>query len=342
MEEYTGRSLTYEDQAVKILLVDDREENLIAMRKTLAPLKLEIITAISGNDALKLLLKQDFAVVLLDVMMPDINGFEVAALMHANDLTKYIPIIFITAINKSEQNYIQAMEAGAIDYLYKPIDPLVLLTKVKVFVDLYVIRQRLEKTIVKMNEFQTQLQEYNIKLKQLAEEDILTKTSNRRHFEDEIVGLLAQSQESGQNIILFFIDVDNFKNINDTYGHRTGDLVLRILADRMKQLSDMPEITSDGINLDIIARVGGDEFAIVAHRLNDLVQNVEIIAQYILKLTNAPFECDGSKIKVCISIGVAIYPHAGNTLTDLMRCADIALYQSKAAGKNTFRIYGAV
>lgn len=119
----------------KILIVDDREENLIAMKKTLAPLKLDIRTANSGNEALKIMLAEDFAVVLLDVMMPDMNGFEVAALMHDNDTTKHLPIIFITAINKSDDYYIKGMEAGAIDYLYKPIDPIVLLSKVRVFVD---------------------------------------------------------------------------------------------------------------------------------------------------------------------------------------------------------------
>jgi diguanylate cyclase (GGDEF)-like protein len=331
---------TYEDDnKIKILLVDDKIENLIAMKKTLSPLKLDLVTTQSGNEGLKLMLANDFAVVLLDVMMPDINGFEVAALMHENDQTKYIPIIFITAINKSDQNYIQGMEAGAIDFLYKPIDPVILLSKVRVFIDLYSVRNKLEKTILKLNDFQSQLQLTNLKLKQLSEEDALTKVSNRRHFENETLRLMDVFKNEGNQMALFFLDVDNFKNINDTYGHRSGDLVLQILTERIKSLAILPSIINANLHPKIIARLGGDEFAIVLAGDINSINNTEIFAKELLKVSAQNFVCEDKLIPVTISIGIACYPLSGDSLTELMRAADIALYQSKTAGKNTYSIF---
>src|SRR5687768_761418 len=99
-----------EDSQTKILLVDDKVENLMALEKTLAPLQLTIYKATSGNEALKLMLHHHFAVVLLDIMMPVMNGIEVAKLMRQNDLTEHVPIIFLTAMDESEQHYIEGME----------------------------------------------------------------------------------------------------------------------------------------------------------------------------------------------------------------------------------------
>ncbi|HSX20294.1 MAG TPA: diguanylate cyclase [Gammaproteobacteria bacterium] len=314
----------------KILLVDDKRENLIAMQKTLAPLKLNIITAQSGNEALKLMLMHEFAVVLLDVMMPDMNGFEVADLMHENDATKNMPIIFITAINKSEQYYIKGMEAGAIDYLYKPVDPTILLSKVRIFVDLYTARNKLEKTIAELNSFQEQLKETNLQLKQLSEVDALTSVSNRRHFQTELSNLLETAKQNNATIWLFFIDVDDFKTINDTYGHRVGDLVLITLTERVKKVSDTIKIT---------ARLGGDEFAAVIYDKSRDQGTIETIAKQMLQAMQAPFVCDNVNLQVSISIGITDYPAAGITVTDLLRTADLALYKAKGSGKNNYAVF---
>jgi len=313
----------------KILLVDDKQENLIAMRKTLEPLKLEIITALSGNEALKLMLQHDFAVALLDVMMPIMNGFEVAELMHENDVTKHIPIIFVTAINKSDQNFIKGMEVGAIDFLYKPIDPVILLSKVRVFVDLYTMRAELETVIEELHEFHKQLEINNAQLKALSEEDMLTKAANRRHFENEMQRLMDKYKTNDQHLGLFFIDVDDFKSINDSFGHRVGDLVLIELVERIKKLN---------LNIEIIARLGGDEFALIIADLAYEPDKSESIAKLILNVIQIPFDCEGNQITTGVSIGIANYPEDGSNLTDLLRAADLALYSAKNAGKNTFFI----
>ena len=128
------------NDTVKILIVDDRPENLHAMQITLAPLGVEMLTANSGNEALALMLRHEFALVLLDVQMPGMDGFETATLMQNNQATRGVPIIFVTAINKDQQHVFKGYETGAVDYLFKPVDADILLSKVKVFINLHQAR----------------------------------------------------------------------------------------------------------------------------------------------------------------------------------------------------------
>ena len=124
------------DQRPKILLVDDREENLFALEALLDDSGGEIYRATSGNEALAIMLKHHMALVLLDVQMPGMDGFEVAELMRGNARTREIPIIFVTAINKDQKHVFRGYESGGVDYLFKPIDPLILTSKVSIFLDL--------------------------------------------------------------------------------------------------------------------------------------------------------------------------------------------------------------
>lgn len=131
-----------------ILIVDDRKENLLATEKVLRSLSANIFKASSGNEGLSLMLRHKFAVVLLDVQMPEMDGFEVATLMQEQESLRSIPIIFVTAISKEEKYATQAAEIGAVDYIFKPINPEILKSKVKVYLDLYVQREH----ILKLNE----------------------------------------------------------------------------------------------------------------------------------------------------------------------------------------------
>ena len=127
----------------KILLVDDRWENLLATEKVLRPLPADIFKATSGNEALSLVLRHDFAIVLLDVQMPEMDGFETAMLMQEHESMANVPIIFVTAISKEEKYASKAAEIGAVDYIFKPINPDILKSKVKVYLDLYVQREQI-------------------------------------------------------------------------------------------------------------------------------------------------------------------------------------------------------
>lgn len=132
----------------KVLMVDDRSENLLALELLLEDFEAELVKANTGDEALSLLLDQEFALVLLDVQMPGMDGYEMAELMRQSERTKHVPIIFVTAINMTDQHVFKGYEAGAVDYLFKPIVPEILRSKVAVFVDLYrqraIIQEQLE------------------------------------------------------------------------------------------------------------------------------------------------------------------------------------------------------
>jgi response regulator RpfG family c-di-GMP phosphodiesterase len=159
-----------EREKVNLLLVDDRKENLIAMEALLESPDLRIIKAESGNQALGLMLEFDFALVLLDVQMPEMDGFEVAELMRKKEKTRHIPIIFITAINKEEKYVFKGYEMGAVDYLFKPIDPTVLKSKVNVFLELHRKKNEMERLINEKNEYIVELHQLNKKIQEQQKE----------------------------------------------------------------------------------------------------------------------------------------------------------------------------
>jgi two-component system cell cycle response regulator len=159
-----------ERDKVNILLVDDRKENLIALEALLESPDLRIIKAESGNQALGLMLEFDFALVLLDVQMPEMDGFEVAELMRKKEKTRQIPIIFITAINKEEKYVFKGYETGGVDYLFKPIDPTILKSKVHVFLELHRKKMEMERLINEKNDYILELHQLNKKIQEQQKE----------------------------------------------------------------------------------------------------------------------------------------------------------------------------
>jgi len=192
-----------------ILIVDDTKANLISLEAILEGENLNIVAASNGNDALKTLLKQKIDIVLLDVQMPGMNGFEVAELMRANNKTKDIPIIFITAINKEEEYIFKGYELGAVDYLYKPISNEILKSKVKVFVKLNEQTKIIEEKTKTLEEKIIQLELVEKKLNHLIRIDELTGVFNRRAF-GEIVELeWARTIRSNGFFSALMIDIEN-------------------------------------------------------------------------------------------------------------------------------------
>ena len=153
--------------SVDILLVDDRPENLLALESLLESPELNIVKATSGNEALGLMLEYDFALVLLDVQMPGMDGFETAELMRGTEKTRQVPIIFVTAISKEKQHVFKGYEAGAVDYLFKPIVPEFLKTKVKVFRDLFQQRKTIQNQLREIESKNVLLQKRLDEIKQL-------------------------------------------------------------------------------------------------------------------------------------------------------------------------------
>jgi len=152
------------EDAPKILIVDDRKENLLSMEMHFEKMPLNIIKATSGNEALVKILEHDFAAVLMDVQMPGMDGFEAAALIRSNKKTAHIPIIFVTAISKEEKHVFKGYQAGAVDYIFKPLDPEILKAKVKIFLDLYNQKKQIEKTNAQLLLTNIELEKANHKI----------------------------------------------------------------------------------------------------------------------------------------------------------------------------------
>ncbi len=281
-----------------ILVVDDAVSNIDML---LAILKdYDVIPVTSGEEAISLLDEEIVDMILLDIMMPVMDGFEVCLNLKANDATKEIPVIFITARDDVE-SIEKAYDVGGVDYVTKPFRARELLARVKTHLHLREVIHRLD---------------------YLATHDSLTGLYNRRKFFE-----LAQQRHNAEKDRVFavMIDIDHFKRINDCHGHHTGDLVLKAITKSIRDL--MPEDS-------ILGRVGGEEFAalINAYSLDEVKQLIEKIRITVSELIVSIG--DGANLSCTISSGVAQTGEGRNSLDDLLKKADDALYEAKGTGRN--------
>jgi len=238
--------------------------------------------------------------VLLDVMMPSVSGFEVCRLIRATPRWQDMPIVFLTAETELEAR-LAAFDAGGDDYLPKPVATVELLTRVRVRLD----RARL--------------------LRERADKDMLSGLLLRRAFMEQVNGLIAEAARHGFTFTIALLDVDKFKSINDTYGHLAGDRVLAHLGQLLKRRFRVE---------DIRGRWGGEEF-IVALRHEGEKTTEGALARLLDELRNMQFEGDhGEKFGVTFTAGLATYPNDGDTLEALVKTADVRLYAGKDAGRN--------
>ena len=306
----------------KILIVDDANINIVAMTLLLKNVKATIITASSGGEALEIARNEDgLALMLLDVEMPEMDGFEVSRAMQKEDRTRSIPIIFITA-HQDSAHIERAYLSGAVDFLQKPVRKTALLSKVRVFLDLWRLRSGLEQEIV-----QRKLAEQRVE--HLAVHDPLTNLYNRRGLYEQLNQLISRSQRNHYSSVVIFIDLDGFKSINDEFGHESGDVLLKQISESYKKIVRQT---------DTIARIGGDEFVILMTDISESNALIIKVEQFIAA-TSAPVNLDGRIASVSASIGIALYPDHGSDTETLLDHADQAMYQAKNGGKNTFRFF---
>lgn len=306
-----------------ILLVDDRPENLLVLESILDNADVELVKSLSGNEALSLVLERDFALVLLDVQMPEMDGFEVAELMRKHPKTKHIPIIFISAISRDKKHIFKGYETGAVDYLLKPIDADILLGKVRVFCELDVQRKVI----------QNQLREITILNEQLryaATHDALTGLLNRRAIVNLLDKEINRARRNNFVISVIMVDLDHFKKVNDTCGHTAGDCVLKHVASIL---------CSSNRNYDTTARYGGEEFLIVVPECAR--SNTFTLAERIrLDIAAKPAVFLDHEIPLSASFGIADSEVVTELTSDrLVHCADQALYEAKNGGRNRSVIY---
>ena len=320
----------------KILIVDDTPANLIALNALLKKVDAEVIKANSGNEALSLVLENDFALFLLDVQMPGMDGYELADILLGEYKTKEIPIIFITAALRDETHRLKGYSHGAIDYIEKPINENILLAKVRILLKIWKKNHELslafEEIAKKNNELQAEIAErkrMQDQLDRMAMYDALTNLPNRLLLKKEATKLISAAKRYHHQVAFMFLDLDGFKAINDNNGHNAGDIVLIEMALHMQ------EVVRD---IDTVARFGGDEFIIVLPDCN-AKPGIESVAKRVINAINKPLESVKINQKLGVSIGISIYPDDADNCDTLIDLADKAMYAAKNSGRNKYKFY---
>ncbi|MCL2002880.1 MAG: diguanylate cyclase [Oscillospiraceae bacterium] len=287
-----------------VLVIDDEKANIIKLTHILSP-EYTVYASKNGKNGVEMALKNLPDVILLDILMPEMDGYEVFRVLKNADETKEIPIIFITGLGNDADEE-KGLALGAADYISKPFSP----------------------AIVKLR-IQNQVRILNLidEIKLLGVIDQLTGVSNRRSFDERLRSEWDRAKRDKTLLSIFLVDIDNFKPYNDMYGHMQGDAALQVITKIIKQ--------SLNRSVDFIARWGGEEFAVLLP--NTDLFGATSIAQNIRKtVEKTVIPCvDGESTKVTVSIGInTLTSESENTAHYFFVGADRALYAAKAMGKN--------
>lgn len=330
----------------RLLVVDDIADNRIILSRRLVRRGFDVVEASGGRQALELIAEQDFDVVLLDIMMPDMNGVDVLKVIRETRSPSVLPVIMVTA-NSQSADTVTALTLGANDYVTKPVDFAV----VQARIDVQVARKRAEEALQLTNQELEQrvetrtaeLSQLNAKLeseiderrrseeamKYIAHHDALTGLPNRVLFHERLHLAMTEARHSGGAVAVLCLDLDRFKVVNDTFGHPVGDELLRAVAQRL-----LTAVRTE----DTVARMSGDEFAIIQPRApgSEEPDATEKLAQRLLEVFKDPFRIGKEVFRCGTSIGTTLFPHDADTVDDLLKTADIALYHAKSEGRGTY------
>ncbi len=313
-------------QLGRILIVDDTPTNLFILSKLLTCEGYEVIQASGGVEAIALAQTHHPVLILLDIMMPDINGYEVCEQLRSEPATSIIPVIFLSALD-APFDKVRAFRSGAADYVTKPFQAEEVIARVRLQVELGLARKRQEQINVELEQRVTQrtqlLEQAQRQMLTLALSDRLTHLPNRLSFLKRLGEVMPQSQiHSRTAFAVLFFDCDRFKRINDSLGHRIGDQLLKGIAHRLSNLQQKYA------EIDMLARFGGDEFGILLLDVADRT-SVVAIAENVSQLLSQPFLLAGHSIFINVSIGMVWGDHRYVAAEHLLRDADVAMYRAK-------------
>jgi len=323
-----------------IFLVDDTPENLRLLSTALMQRGYKVRSAIDGSMALMGATAAPPDLILLDVNMPGLNGYEVCRRLKMNPITREIPVVFISALDEV-MDKVQAFAVGGVDYITKPFQ----FEEVLARIENQLTIRRLSRSLQALNaELEQRVRDRTAALEQeiqerkraqdqllyLALHDPLTNLPNRTSFLETVQRALARAQaQPGYRFAVLFLDCDRFKTINDSLGHSVGDELLVAIAARLRE-SLRPE--------DTLARLGGDEFIICLEAIADLNQAKDL-AQHLNRQLQLPFHPRGYEVFINASIGIVLGDASYESAEHLLRNADTAMYQAKALGRGRYQVF---
>jgi diguanylate cyclase (GGDEF)-like protein len=340
-------TISISDQQISILVVDDIADNLQILAKTLTNQGYQVRCAKNGSMALRGASTILPDLILLDIKMPDLDGYEVCQQLKANKETCDIPVIFLSALD-DVLDKVKAFEVGGVDYISKPIQVKEVLVRVKNQISLQLAKAK----ITELNQdLEKRVNQRTIKLKTVVQKlrqeinerrrvqqqlvhdalhDSLTGLPNRALLIERIEFAIAHAKRNpSYRYGLLFIDLDRFKVVNDSLGHFIGDQLLIAVSNLLH------ECVREN---DLVSRLGGDEFVILLDGI-DNIQDVTSIGERIQQKLRSPFELEGQHIFTSASIGIVFSSDEYGDPADLMRDADIAMYRSKDEGKARYTIF---
>ena len=296
----------------RILIVDDQAANVQLLEEMLREAGYRCIASTMNPRAVCALHRDNhYDLILLDLQMPGMDGFQVMEGLKEIETDGYLPVLVITA---QPGHKLRALAAGAKDFISKPFDLMEAKSRIHNMLEVRLLYRQLE--------------QYSAALESLALHDTLTGLPNRRLLFDRLALAIAHARRNTSSMAVMYLDLDGFKQINDTLGHDAGDALLRMVADRL-----VAAVREE----DTVARLSGDEFVIALWESNH-VDAVARLAEKVVEAVSQPYRIQGNDVHITASIGVGIYPAHGEAVETLMKSADLALYEAKRAGKNDYRI----
>jgi diguanylate cyclase (GGDEF)-like protein len=303
-----------------ILIVDDNPTNLSVLSHALKDAGFKSRVAMDGETAIEQVIEEPPELILLDIQMPGLDGFETCARLKANPNTQEIPVIFITA-SADLSNKLKGLSAGAVDYITKPFQHEEVIARVKVHLTLRFLTRKVQEQAIA-------LQNANQELNRLANLDGLTEVANRRCFDEYLEREWKRQAREQQNLSLILCDIDYFKRYNDYYGHQAGDACLQQVAQSIKATLQRPA--------DLVARYGGEEFAIILPNTppEGALHVAELIRSNVKQLQIVHAQSQVSAY-VTLSLGITSQiPNPKLAMDSLINLADKALYIAKEKGRN--------
>ena len=337
----------------RLLIVDDISDNRTILTRRFQRRGFDVVEAECGLTAIELIHKESFDLVLLDVMMPGMDGIETLKRIRSQNSASALPVIMVTAKSEST-NIVDALELGANDYVTKPVDFAVALARVNTQIsrkravervalaneELRKVNEDLERRV---EERTSRLIDANQRLKveiadreesqarsqYLAYHDSLTGLGNRLLFKEQLEEALRDVSVASHPLAVLFLDLDGFKAVNDTLGHSIGDLLLKSVAAKLRDI--LPRT-------DRIARLGGDEFAILQISAAQPGSSIAL-AKKIIEVVGQPNSIDGHDVTVGASVGIAIARPGDMNTDNFLKSADLAMYSAKSDGRGTYRMF---